>query len=86
MGASAFGDDAMGASASQPVGISPPHCPEMAVLPPASPDSITSFIFRGEFFSAELAGLELQRRLNRRQHIKRQKKKKRKKEHIDYQK
>lgn len=57
----------MGACASHPAGILPTHFPEIAVLPPASQDSITSLILRGQFFSVELAGVELQRRINRRQ-------------------
>lgn len=62
----AFGG-AVGASASHPMFIPPPHFPETAVLPPASHSSVTSLILRGHFFFAELAGVELQRHLNRRQ-------------------
>lgn len=55
----------MGASASRPGDIPPPHFPEISVPPPASQDRITSSILRGRFFSVELAGVELQRRINR---------------------
>lgn len=57
----------VGASASHPVIIPPPHFPEIPVVPAASRGSITSLILRRQFFSVELAGVELQRRLNRRQ-------------------
>lgn len=57
----------VGVSASHPVNIPPPHFPEIPLVPPASRGSITSLSLRRQFFSVELAGVELQQCLNRRQ-------------------